>query len=389
MNETSIKKIEDAIDAVRRGEMVILVDDERRENEGDLVIAASRITPQAINFMATHARGLICLALTGQRLDALGIPMMVQQNSSPFSTAFTVSIEAREGVTTGISAADRARTVQVAIDPESTPEDLVVPGHIFPLRARSGGVLVRTGQTEGSVDLARLAGLDPSAVICEIMNPDGTMARMPQLETFARTHGLQIVTVADLINYRLQRDNLVEVVEERELTTAYPGSWRVRIVRSNVDESTHFCLICGQPDPNTPTLVRVQHRADTFDLFTKGYSDSYDTLQGAMAQIGQAGCGVLVYLDRRPMDAHEVLGRWSEAATQTSGVQEDVNRPQDALRDLGLGAQILVRAGVGKMRLLTNRPRPIVGLGGYGLEIVEEVPVKGQNDSSKKEEGEP
>ncbi len=373
MNDASIERVEHAIETIKRGEMVILVDDEDRENEGDLVFAAEKVTPEAINFMAVHARGLICLTMTGERLDALGVPMMVSNNSSPFSTAFTVSIEAREGVTTGISAADRARTVEVAIDPKSGPDDLVMPGHIFPLRARQGGVLVRTGQTEGSVDLARMAGLAPAGVICEIMNPDGTMARMPELEVFSEEHDIPIVSVADMINYRLQRESLVEVIDERDLDNEYGGQWRVRVMRSRLDGSTHLCFICGEPDPDTPTLARVQHRADIFDVFVERHSEAYETVRGTMEVIGEEGCGVLVYINKRELGAEELVGKHLGGADRER--ERDVNRPREALRDLGLGAQILVEANVGKMRLLTNRPKRIVGLEGYGLEVVEQVPI--------------
>lgn len=377
MTSRAIENVERAIEAIRRGEMVILVDDEDRENEGDLVMAAELVTPEDINFMATHARGLICLTLTGERLDALQIPMMVTKNSSPFSTAFTVSIEAREGVTTGISAADRAHTVRVAVADETTPADLVMPGHIFPLRAREGGVLIRTGQTEGSVDLARLAGLKSAGVICEIMNEDGSMSRMPELEAFAKTHELLIVSVADMIQYRLQRDSLIEIIDEQPMEVAAPGQWRVRIVRSVLDDSKHLCLICGQPDATKPTPVRVQHRADAIEavLGERG-AESFGLLRGAMNVIGEHGSGVIVYLDKPQEDAvsllHRAMGYQPTNPDLHVQKQRDVNRPQDALRDLGIGAQILVSAGVGKMQLLTNRPKRIVGLEGYGLEIVEE-----------------
>jgi 3,4-dihydroxy 2-butanone 4-phosphate synthase/GTP cyclohydrolase II len=376
MCDKSIERVEAAIAAIGRGEMVILVDDEDRENEGDLVLAAQKVTPEAINFMATYGKGLICLTMTGERLDQLEIPMMVSNNSSPFSTAFTVSIEAATGVTTGISAADRSRTIEVAIDPNAGPADLVMPGHIFPLRARDGGVLVRTGQTEGSVDLARMAGLEPAGVICEIMKEDGSMARMPDLEVFAKEHGLLIVSVADMINYRLQRESLIETVEERVLETEHPGDWKIRVVRSRLDGSTHMCFICGEPSPEAPTLVRVQHRADIFDVFTSAHSESYETLRGSMHQIGAEGTGVIVYLDKDNQPAldlvHKHLG--APEGEQVSRAR-DVNRPQDALRDLGLGAQILVDAGVQKMRLLTNRPKRIFGLEGYGLEVVEQCAI--------------
>ncbi len=376
--DEAIEKVERAIDAIRQGGMVILVDDEARENEGDLVMAASAVTPQAINFMATHGRGLICLSLTPERVDELELPMMVPNNGSPFGTAFTVSIEAREGVSTGISAADRARTIEVAIDESAGARDLVRPGHVFPLRSREGGVLTRTGQTEGSVDLARLAGLYPAGVICEIMNEDGTMARMPELEAFAQTHDMPIVSVADMITYRLQRDSLIAKVDERKLETEWDGDWTLRVYRSRLDGSTHLCVICGEPDADTPTLARVQHRAEPFDLFLAKRSEAVDTVRGAMARIAQEGVGVVVYLDRDARTAEELvrthLGGEEVELTRDEQIRK-VNQPIAALRDLGLGAQILADAGVGKMRLLTNRPRKIVGLEGYGLEIVEQESI--------------
>jgi 3,4-dihydroxy 2-butanone 4-phosphate synthase/GTP cyclohydrolase II len=376
MSDSTIERVQAAIAAIARGEIVILVDDEDRENEGDLVMAAEKVTPEAINFMATHGRGLICLTLPGKRIDELQIPMMVTHNSSPFSTAFTVSIEARHGVTTGISAHDRAHTIKVAIDPRSTPQDLVMPGHIFPLRARDGGVLVRTGQTEGSVDLARLAGLYSAGVICEIMNADGTMSRMPELEVFAKKHNLIIVSVADLIYYRLRRESLIELVEESDLPTEYAGRWRVRVYRSLVDGSTHIGLVCGAPTPDKPTLVRVQHRSDTFEVFLRTSGDALDQLRGAMRAISEAGEGAIVYLDRPERSALQVVHRHLKREEESVKV-EHVNQPREALRDLGIGAQILAAMGVGKMRLLTNRPKRIVGLEGYGLEVVEQVPISG------------
>lgn len=382
MDRAAIARVEAAIEAIGAGRMVILTDDEDRENEGDLVMAATEVTPEAINFMATEARGLICLAITGERLDALGIPMMISTNQGPYGTAFTVSIEARTGVTTGISAADRARTIQVAVADDTTPDDLVMPGHIFPLRARDGGVLVRTGQTEGSVDLARLAGLKPAGVICEIMNPDGTMARRPELEEFSRKHGLPLVSVADLIVYRLQRESLLEVVSERPLETEWPGEWRVVVFRSRVDGGEHLCFVCGQPSPEEPTLVRVQHRADTFDVFTRRRSEHIANLRGAMAAMSEAGSGVIVYLDRDKIAATDLVRRYVDedvASARAHGgpahQQEDVNRPNEALRDLGTGAQILLAVGVAKMRVMTNRPRRIIGTEAYGLEVVEQLRI--------------
>lgn len=372
MEEQAIKRVEEAIEAIARGEMVILTDDEDRENEGDLVMAAEKVTPEAINFMATHARGLICLTLTAERLEELRVPMMVTSNKSPYQTAFAVSIEATTGVTTGISAADRARTIQVAVADGSTPDDLVMPGHVFPLRARAGGVLVRTGQTEGSVDLSRLAGLKSAAVICEIMNEDGTMARMAELEVFASEHKLKRLSVMDIITYRLQRESLVELVKDDVLPTEWPGDWKVRVFRSIVDGGEHLAIVCGQPTPDEPVLVRVQHRADTFDVFAKKRSDSMGSLSGAMKAISEAGVGVIVYLDRPVRTGIEMVEHNLGQVSQTT---QDVNKPRAAIRDLGIGAQILVDSGVGKMRILTNRPRTLVGTDAYGLEVVEQVPI--------------
>ena len=383
MDNAAIARVERAIAAIARGEMVILTDDEDRENEGDLVMAAEKVTPEAVNFMAGEARGLICLAMTGSRLDELGIPMMISTNQGPFGTAFAVSIEARTGVTTGISAADRARTIQVAVDESTTPSDLVMPGHIFPLRARDGGVLVRTGQTEGSVDLARLAGLKPSAVICEIMNPDGTMARRPELEVFADKHDLVLLSVADIISYRLQRERIVTCVEDRPLDTEWPGEWRVRVYRSEVDDAEHLCFVCGDPQPDEPVLVRVQHRSDMFDLFTSTSSEHVANLRGSMRAISEAGVGVIIYLDRAAASASELVRRHVGGAPEhdhepinvPAHQTEDVNKPKEALRNLGVGAQILLSVGVRKMRVMTNRPKRIIGTDAYGMEVVEQVPI--------------
>ncbi len=375
----ALKRVERAIEAIRAGEMVILVDDEDRENEGDLCMAAEKVTPEAVNFMATHGRGLICLTMTGARLDQLDIPMMVEgrSNDSQFGTAFTVSIEAREGISTGISAADRARTVQVAIADDAQPNDLVTPGHVFPLRARDGGVLVRTGQTEGSVDLARIAGLKPAGVICEIMNPDGTMARMPQLEQFSQEHGVPIVSVADIIDYRLRRESLVEVVAQSEFPTDYPGEWSVKVMRSLLDGSEHFAFVCGEPTPDQPTLVRVQHRCDTLDVFMNRQSSCLAKLTGSMERIASEGLGVIVYLDKEGRSAVDLLRNHGLAAPDphADGGKDDVNQPKQYLSEIGIGAQILASVGVGKMRVLTNRPKKIIGLDGYGLEVVDQVPI--------------
>ncbi|MBA2664046.1 MAG: 3,4-dihydroxy-2-butanone-4-phosphate synthase [Bradymonadaceae bacterium] len=379
MNSEIIERVEQAIAAIGRGELVILIDAEERENEGDLVMAAERVTPEAINFMATYGRGLICMTMTGERIDKLGIPMMVDSNTSPFGTAFTVSIEAATGVTTGISAADRAHTIRVAVADETRPQDIVKPGHIFPLRARRGGVLVRTGQTEGSVDLARMAGLKPSGVICEIMNPDGTMARLPDLRAFAETHGLILLSVSDIITYRLQRETLIEVIEDAALPTEYPGSWRVQVIRSLVDDAQHLCFICGTPEPQTPTLVRVQPRCDTFDAFTRLSSPCTQQVGRTMAAIASEGTGVIVYLDKPETSALDLVRRHLNAPSSEDAAAArralEINQPQQILRSLGIGAQILKNAGCGKIRVLTNEPKKIVGAEGYGIEIVDQVAI--------------
>ncbi len=378
-------RVKEAIDAIRDGEMVILVDDEGRENEGDLVIAAEKVTPEAINFMAKYARGLICLSLTQERIEHLQLPMMVQNNNTPFGTAFTVSIEARTGVTTGISAADRARTIQVAIDPEARAEDLARPGHVFPLRARNGGVLVRTGQTEGSVDLARLAGLDPSGVICEIMNDDGSMARMPDLVRFAEEHNMKIISVADLIQYRLSTESLVEKLVEAPCPTAYGDDLRVAVFKSLVDGSQHVALIKGQPSPDTETLVRVQYHNVVTDVFKATTSHQGHTLQGALSAISKAEAGVILYMypaQQTPYKTvmshvvHADKGRTPQDYVQPPAIDADeVNQVNPVFRDFGTGAQILSDLGVGQIRLLTNNPRNIVGLEAYGLQIVASVPI--------------
>ncbi|MFP4598998.1 MAG: 3,4-dihydroxy-2-butanone-4-phosphate synthase [Persicimonas sp.] len=379
--EEDLQRVEEAIEAIRAGEMVILVDDEDRENEGDLCFAAEKVTPEAINFMAMHGRGLICMTMTGERLDQLEIPMMVDRtsNDSQFGTAFTVSIEAREGISTGISAADRARTVEVAVAEDAKPSDLVTPGHIFPLRAQDGGVLVRTGQTEGSVDLARMAGLEPAGVICEIMKEDGTMARMPDLEEFSREHGVPIVSVADLINYRLRRESLVEIIEDSELPTDYEGQWRVKVVKSLLDGSEHFAFVCGDPTPDQPTLVRVQHRCDTIGVFMHRECECITKITGSMQRIGEEGKGVIVYLDKTARSARDLLRRHglldASPHAEKKRTEAEINRPKQALKEVGIGAQILAAVGVGKMQLLTNRPKKVIGLDGYGLQVVEQVPI--------------
>ena len=376
--------IEDAIEAIRRGEMVILVDDEDRENEGDLVVAAELVTPEHINFMATHGRGLICLTMTADRLRELELPMMVQENTASFGTAFTVSIEARDGVTTGISAHDRAHTIRVAVDDRTRPHDLVRPGHIFPLRARDGGVLERTGQTEGSVDLARLAGVKPAGVICEILNEDGTMSRMSDLESFAAKHNLLICTVKDLIDYRLKREPLVELVAEAPYPCEYGDGWRLRCYRDVVDGGEHLVLVLGQPEQATsPVLVRVQHQCTIGDVFRGTDCDCGWQLHGSMEMIAEEGCGVLVYLHKKEhsrfhavrkyvlKQSREEMDEQNEAARQ-----EAINRPSPEFRAFGVGAQIVRDCGVRRMRVLNNFQIKLAGMEAFGLEAVELVPIK-------------
>lgn len=366
-------EIESALEDLRQGKMVILVDDEDRENEGDLVLAAEKVTPEAINFMAKEGRGLICLTLTEERADHLDLPPMVRDNSCSFGTAFTVSIEAKTGVTTGISAADRARTIQVAVDDDSTAIDLARPGHVFPLRAKTGGVLVRTGQTEGSVDLARLAGLNPAGVICEIMNDDGTMARMPQLKEFALKHGLKIVSIADLITYRMQRETLVRKAAETILPTSDSGDFRLIVYESDVDHAQHLALVKGELTADRSTLVRVHSECLTGDVFGSQRCDCGGQLQAAMQRVDAEGGGVILYL-RQEGRGIGLVNKLKAYALQDQG--QDTVEANESLgfkadqRDYGVGAQILSDLGVKKMKLLTNNPRKMVGLQGYGLEVV-------------------
>ncbi len=373
--------IEDAIAAIERGEMVILVDDEDRENEGDLVIAAEKVTAESINFMAKYGRGLICLSLTDERLKQLNLPMMVDDNSTPFGTAFTVSIEATEGVTTGISAADRARTIQAAVADDARPSDLCRPGHVFPLRARPGGVLARTGQTEGSVDLARLAGLKPAGVICEILNDDGTMARMPDLEVFAEEHGLVIVSVADLITYRLMRDRLVERVAEAPFPCDWGEDFRLRVYK-DVDGAEHIVLIKGDPGASEKsTLVRVQHQNVVGDVFRGKDCDCGWQLHGAMSEIAAAEHGVFVYLYKQEYTRLQAIRRYvlkeDETAAELTEAERiaKVNRPHPRFREFGIGAQILADCGVKRMRVLNVGNPRLVGVESYGLYIEEIVPI--------------
>jgi 3,4-dihydroxy 2-butanone 4-phosphate synthase / GTP cyclohydrolase II len=373
-----------AIDEVRAGRMVILVDDEDRENEGDLTMAAERVTPEAVNFMARHGRGLICLTLTEERIQRLGLPMMVQENRAAMGTAFTVSIEARHGVTTGISAADRATTILAAVARDARPEDIVSPGHIFPLKARRGGVLVRTGQTEGSVDLARLAGLEPAGVICEIMKDDGTMARMPDLERFAEEHGLFIVSIADLIDYRLQNERLVRKASSAALRPGIlPGGpeFQAHVFESDVEDTEYLALVLGDPvTAPEPLLVRVQSMCPVGDVFASRSCDCAWQLQEALRAIAAEGRGVLLYVHPRSrtslvatFQAHVRHAPQGELPARSGGGRGGGG---GALRDFGLGAQVLAELGVRKIRLLSNNPKKIAGIAGYGIEVVERVPIE-------------
>jgi 3,4-dihydroxy 2-butanone 4-phosphate synthase/GTP cyclohydrolase II len=370
------QRVERSLADIAAGKIVILVDDEDRENEGDLVMAADKVTSEAINFMAVHGRGLVCVSLTPERVEELGLPMMVRDNASPYGTAFTVSIEARSGVSTGISAADRAHTIRTAADPTCGAHDIVSPGHVFPLRARPGGVLVRAGQTEGSVDIARLAGCQAAGVLCEIMNPDGTMARLPELLEFASTHEMSVLTVADLIAYRLRRETLVSKIAEGTIETRLLGEVHAALYRNPINSLQYLALIKGEVGPDRPTLVRVTSSNVWADSLQGLRLDGSPALTRCMELISREGSGVVLYV-LRPFDADQVFRQFASVCDDIEGTLPDEETLPDpyptAFRDYGLGAQVLRDLGVTRVRLITSGRRRLVGVEGYGLEVIERV----------------
>jgi 3,4-dihydroxy 2-butanone 4-phosphate synthase/GTP cyclohydrolase II len=368
--KSNISPVEDIVADLAAGRMVILMDDEDRENEGDIVVAAEKTTAEHVNFMLKHARGLICLPMTEKRLDELGLRMMVADNTAPLGTAFTVSIDARECAAEGVTAGARSTTIRKSVAPGSDAGDFVVPGHVFPLRAREGGVLVRTGQTEGAVDLCRMAGLSPAGVICEILNADGTMARYPELVTFAREHELKIGTVADIIQYRLQNESLVSRVSTARLPTRFGGEFTAHVYKSEVDEGEHLVLVKGTVDPETPVLLRAHTEYPPGDVFGYTRRNTGGVLHAAMKRIEQEGSGVILYVRRHGRGAEMLAGEGSDRPASTNP-----NSRLAVFKDFGLGAQILRDLGVCKIRLLTNTPLRLPNISGYGLEVVEVVPI--------------
>jgi 3,4-dihydroxy 2-butanone 4-phosphate synthase/GTP cyclohydrolase II len=376
---SNLTSVEQALRTVKAGKVIIIVDDEDRENEGDLMVAAEKITPDIINFMAKHGRGLICLSLTKERLKELDLPLMVSENTALYQTAFTISIDAKEGISTGISAHDRAKTVIKAIDPKTQPADLARPGHIFPLQAKAGGVLERAGQTEAAVDISRLAGLTPAGVICEVMNEDGTMARLPELEKFGKTYDVPILTIADLIKYRMKTETLVKKIEETELPTKF-GRFRMMIFEDYIHREHHVALAKGDLKQGEPTLVRAHSQCLTGDTFGSSRCDCGDQLHQSMNIINKEGKGIILYILNQEGRGIGLANKIKAYAMQDNGV--DTVEANERLgfkpdhRDYGIGAQILVSLGITKLRLITNNPRKFIGLAGYGLEIVDRVPIE-------------